>query len=132
MRYAKTKNCIFYKKNMYAINKSFNKNDNLIISIVRNKKIRINLNKRKLNEIIGILLTSGFDLNTYGYNSLDNEYWGKKINKKECYLYFYIKIYESDIYTCYISISSSIGSNKEFAKFVNAFYERIYAYNKRE
>jgi hypothetical protein len=103
---------------------------NLFFSIVYNKQISINLNKKKLNEIIGVLLSSGFNLNTYGYNSGDNEYWGKKINKEECYLYFNIKIYETNMSVCKILISSLIGSYKEFNNFVNAFYKRIYAYNK--
>ena len=102
---------------------------NLFFNIIYSQTISANSNIKNITEIISFLLSSKFNLKTYGYNKRENEYWGKKMDKNFCYLYFNIKICELNVSSCEIVITSLIDTNNEFKNFVNAFYSRIYAYN---
>jgi len=102
---------------------------NLFFNIIYSQTITANSNIKNVTEIINFLLSSKFNLKTYGYNRRENEYWGKKMDNNLCYLYFNIKICELNVSSCEIVITSLIDTNNEFKNLVNMFYSRIYAYN---
>ena len=98
--------------------------------LVSPKKILIHLNKNKLYDIICYLMSGGLNLNAYGYNKIENNFWGKKMKNKLCVLEFNLEIVELDNTCSYIIITPIIGTNQEFDKFIENFYNCIYIYNK--
>jgi len=75
-----------------------------------------NISDKLLHDIVMNLLFKCYKLNTYGYNKISHEYWGKKITKGVCLFHFTMKIVSNgDDQSC-ISIVPVVGYDSEIHK----------------
>ena len=95
-----------------------------------------NVSDKLLHDIVISLLFKCYTLNTYGYNKISHEYWGKKITKGVCLFHFTMKIISNgDNHSC-ISIVPIVGYDKEIntlcvniANFIQIFETTLFCKN---
>lgn len=114
----------------YNIKESVYIKNKLLYRFVTPKKIFMHLNRDKTYEIICYIMSSCLQLNAYGYNKIENKFWGKKIKHKVCIFQFNLEIIEVDNTSSNIIITPIIGTIAEFGKFIDTFCDCIYIYNK--
>jgi len=71
--------------------------------------VNCNINEKTFAENIHMIFVSGCGLDVYGFDSINREYWGKKITKNRCVFHFTLSINEN----CEITIKLVIGTKDE-------------------
>ena len=92
--------------------------------------ILVYLSKNDAYDKMCYLLSASFQLNAFGYNKNDNEFWGKRTNKEKCLLQFYLQINEVDTNASYIIITLVVGTTYDINKFIDSFTQCISLYEK--
>lgn len=93
-------------------------------NVLHKYNILTSASKNKLTEIINIIFDEFCKLDVYGYNTSNDEFWGKKGNK----LYFRLELKEYDTKNTTIVINPIIGDEDEVKNIYNGIRESIYIY----
>ena len=93
-------------------------------NVLNKYNILASTSKTNINEIINIIFDEFCKLDVYGYNTTNDEFWGKKGNK----LYFRLELKEYDTKNTTIVINPIIGDEDEVKRIYNGRRESICIY----
>ena len=113
----------------YKNNKN-NKTALLYFRYIQPITIICNINCLILNDLVFNILANDCDLNIYGFNRINGEYWGKKSEKSVTKMHFTLTIYKKDYITSYITISPIVGNESEIQKIMFIFVKILKLYEK--
>jgi len=85
-----------------------------------------NLDMDILLEIMKVVLVEQFNLTVFGYNVMNEEFWGKSITKERILIYFTIQLTYLDENITKLTITPVIGTEKEFYRLILVLREKIY------
>lgn len=100
----------------------------LTYGIIPNISICCDIDKSKLLNIIQFTFTQKGYFSVFGYNTNNEEFWGKKYIKNEFILHFTLTIKSTDYENSNIIINPIIGSDEEIKKLVFDIKEMINLY----
>lgn len=74
--------------------------------------IECDIDSSKICDIMEIIMLKYCKVSVFGYNMLDDKYWGKKINNGVCELYFQIKVNNLGYNNSNVVITPTFGLQK--------------------
>ena len=74
--------------------------------------IECDIDSSKICDIMNIIMVKYCKVSVYGYNMSDDKYWGKKIDKGVCELYFQITVKNLGYNNSNVVITPSVGLQK--------------------
>lgn len=98
--------------------------------------LKIDLNIRKLEDIIRAILREYCDVSVIGFNSTQNFYWCKIEKNKKCMLYTEIRLFSNDYDSTLVIIINDDDANLKYKglncalkkKFIDNLYEGFFLY----
>ncbi len=81
--------------------------------------IECDINATKICDIMNIIMVKHCKVSVCGYNTSDDEYWGKKYNKNVCELDFQIAVKNLGDNNSNVVIKTSIGAPKIITELCN-------------
>ena len=98
--------------------------------------LKIELNIKKLEDIIRTMIREHCDVSVMGFNSTENFYWCKIEQNKKCMLYTEIKLFANDYDSSLVVIINDNDTNLKYKgqnstiknKFINNLSEGFYLY----
>ena len=74
--------------------------------------IECDIDSSKICDIMNIIMVKYCKVSVFGYNMSDDKYWGKKIDKGVCELYFQITVKNLGYNNSNVVITPSVGLQK--------------------
>jgi hypothetical protein len=90
--------------------------------------IHCDIDRNKLSDIIQFSFSQKGDLSVFGYNTISQEFWAKKIIKDDFLLHFTLTINSIGYESSNIIITPILGSDKEIKNLVHNVKEMINLY----
>ena len=81
--------------------------------------IHCDIDSTKICDIMNIIMVKYCNVNVCGYNTLDDKYWGKKIDKEVCELYFQITVKNLGYNNSSLIIMPTFGTLKVITELCN-------------